>query len=77
MLELAVRIATKKKGLITKDEMLALLKKNGATINENNRKEIVSFTDETRRKQITVSKDAFGNRLTRIRNHIRATYGLK
>lgn len=77
MLTLAINIAKEKKGVITTTEMLALLKKHGATINKNNKEEIVSFTDETMKKRISVSNGAFGNRLTRIRNHIRVTYGLK
>ena len=74
MLDLAEAFAKNRNGaLIGSAEMLALLNKGGATVKSSD-EEYVKFTDTITRKIITVSKDAFGGRLGRIRKHIKEIY---
>jgi len=71
MLNLAEIYMKSRKGLISSDEMLALLRKHGATINKNNKDELVKFTDSIKKEVINLSRSSFSNRLTRIRNYVK------
>lgn len=70
MLRLAETFAKGRNGaIINGDELLSLLKKNGATVKRSDKK-YVKYTDEVIKEVILVSKDAFERRLTRIRKYV-------
>ena len=73
MIGYAEKFAENRNGaLIGKAEVLELLSKR-ATVKGND-KEYVILKDTITNKLITVSKDAFEARLTRIRKHIKEKY---